>query len=529
MHCYLSLLLDLTLIATSTIFALILRDNLEASPDRILQIIPYLLLTLSVAVPVLLAASLNRALWRFSRLADYLRITVAVIVTVLLAVAAGFILNRMEGVARSLPILQGLLMVCTLTGVRVGMRLRHTIRDRNRILATPLLLPRETILVVGINTIAELFLRCVEENTGDGVKVAGLLAGAHRQRGRRLGLYPILGVPEELEKILNELAVHGVVIDRIVIATKFDWLPSAAQEALLHIERTSSIRLDSLSERLGLSKASPNTTPACNDGNEADPFALDPKALALRPYLRWKRVLDVVGAIVLIVCLAPVMLLVGLFVVLDVGYPPIFWQQRPGVLGWPIKLFKFRTMGAAHDHRGRHLADAERISIVGRFLRCVRLDELPQLYNILIGQMSFVGPRPLLAADQAPGSAARLAIRPGLTGWAQIKGGRDLSSSDKAALDIWYVKNASLRLDITIFLGTLSMVLFGERTDPDAIRQAWREVGRDLREYEQSRPQVTTDTATPILQTASVAKYKEAEGTMRAGTSRVSMPVRDRA
>jgi hypothetical protein len=122
------------------------------------------------------------------------------------------------------------------------------------------------------------------------------------------------------------------------------------------------------------------------------------------------------------------------------------------------------------------LSDTERQSRLGRFLRRIRLDELPQLYNILVGDMSFVGPRPLLPVDQSPAFAARLAVRPGLTGWAQIKGGRELTASDKAALDIWYLRKASLWLDLRILFGTVAVIWQGEMTDFNAIRQAWREL-----------------------------------------------------
>jgi lipopolysaccharide/colanic/teichoic acid biosynthesis glycosyltransferase len=104
------------------------------------------------------------------------------------------------------------------------------------------------------------------------------------------------------------------------------------------------------------------------------------------------------------------------------------------------------------------------------------MDELPQLFHILFGQMSFVGPRPLLPVDQPVGAAARLLVRPGLTGWAQVKGGRLISAADKAALDLWYVRHASLTLDLVILLRTVGMVLFGERTQAEAIRKAWDEI-----------------------------------------------------
>jgi lipopolysaccharide/colanic/teichoic acid biosynthesis glycosyltransferase len=484
MHCFLLLLIDLGLVAMSTALALLLRDNLEASPDRILQIVPYLLVTISAAVPVLLISNLNRAVWRFSGLVDYLRVTVAVMVTVLVAVAAGFVLNRLDGVARSLPIIQGLLMACALVGVRVAMRLRHAMRNRDPMPVASLNGLSEAILVIGVNSIAELFLRCIAEDSRKRVNVAGLLSRADRHRGRVVRSYPVLGVPEELEKVLDELGVHGISIDRIVITMKFDELSAAVQEALLKVEQTSSIRLDWLSERIVLCDADSGPKPgdnpyACSGTGGGTSLALDLEALASRPYLRWKRVLDAAAAVVLAVCLAPVMLLVGLVALLDVGYPAIFWQQRPGVLGRPIRVLKFRTMGPARDRHGRHLADAERLSIVGRLLRRTRLDELPQVYNVLIGQMSLVGPRPLLSAEHSSSFVERLGMRPGLTGWAQIKGGRRLAVSDKAALDIWYIKNASFRLDVEIILGTVRTLLFGECVDRAAIRQAWRELGWD--------------------------------------------------
>ncbi len=181
----------------------------------------------------------------------------------------------------------------------------------------------------------------------------------------------------------------------------------------------------------------------------------------------------------LILLLAPLIALVGLVVALDVGLPTVFWQQRPGVRGRPFKLYKFRTMRNAHDERGARIPDAQRLSSIGRFLRRTRLDELPQLYNILIGEMSFVGPRPLLLVDDASTFAARLFVPPGLTGWAQIKGGREITARDKAALDIWYLRHASLWLDIGILVQTLPTIVFGERAEPEALRKAWEELARN--------------------------------------------------
>ena len=185
-----------------------------------------------------------------------------------------------------------------------------------------------------------------------------------------------------------------------------------------------------------------------------------------------KRACDIAAAILLLVSLAPLILLVGALVAIDVGVPVWFWQQRPGQGGRPFHLYKFRTMAAAHDEQGERLADAERVTAIGSFLRLTRLDELPQLFNILVGEMSFVGPRPLLPVDQPKGDDSRLLVRPGLTGWAQVHGGREISAADKAALDGWYIKHASFGLDVRILLQTAIMLVHGEVRNEGAIEQA---------------------------------------------------------
>jgi lipopolysaccharide/colanic/teichoic acid biosynthesis glycosyltransferase len=325
-------------------------------------------------------------------------------------------------------------------------------------------------------------------------------------------LYPVLGRAEDLRRVLAEREVHGQLIDRIVVTTRFEDLSTAAQEALLQVERTSSIQLDFFAERVVLNREPARNPRRLEAGGRDDRSAaaaelsrLDLSALASKPYFRWKRVLDMVAAGVAIVCLAPFAVLLCFVILCVAGPPPIFWQQRPGSHGRPFKLYKFRTMRGAHDRLGRRLTDAERLSRIGRLMRRFRFDELPQLYNILVGEMSFVGPRPLLPVDQSPAFAARLAARPGLTGWAQIKGGRELSASDKAALDIWYVRNASFGLDMKILLGTLGVILFGERTDREAIRQAWRALG-DVRP-EQQRPASRAGEA-PLVPESSSGDYQ---------------------
>jgi sugar transferase EpsL len=175
-----------------------------------------------------------------------------------------------------------------------------------------------------------------------------------------------------------------------------------------------------------------------------------------------KRVTDtlLVGSALLIS--APLMAAIALAIRWSMGRPILFRQMRPGYRGEPFKLLKFRTMNAARDARGCDLPDAERLTPIGRLLRRLSFDELPQLWNVLRGDMSLVGPRPLLMQYMdryTPEQARRHDIKPGITGWAQVHGRNGLTWPEKFALDLWYVDNWSLWLDSRILVRTLWQVL----------------------------------------------------------------------
>ena len=496
------LFIDLGLIAIATVLALVLRDNLVFSLVRLNAILPYLGITLVTAAVVLPTSGVHRSIWRFSAMTDYLRVLVSVVIIVIAAVAVDFQLTRLEGVARALPVIQGMLMAFMLIGVRVAMRLRHAHRHLQPV-APPASSAQETVLVVGVNTITELFLRSVAEFAPERVKIAGIVGRSERHSGRLLQQHQVLGVPEEIEGILKTLEVHGVAVGRIVVTSAFSELSLAAQQALLDVKKTSDIQLDFFAERIGLDRRSeglpaPIEDGPSNDGDLSLMFsAVELESMARRAYWHGKRAIDVSVAALLLVLMSPLVVLVGLIVVLDVGLPAVFWQQRPGLRGRPFKLYKFRTMRNAHDNHGERIPDDLRLSPVGRFLRRTRLDELPQFYNILIGEMSFVGPRPLLPIDQSAAFAARLLVRPGLTGWAQVTGGRAISAHDKAVLDVWYVCNASLWLDIKILGRTLPMLVMGERADAETVREAWDELAGSRVASGPSEIALQTSAATP--------------------------------
>ncbi len=180
-------------------------------------------------------------------------------------------------------------------------------------------------------------------------------------------------------------------------------------------------------------------------------------------YHRWgKRALDLSLAALALAFLWPVMALVALLVLLFLGPPVLFRQERPGLEGRPFVLYKFRTMTAGRDARGNLLPDGERLSPFGRFLRSTSLDELPELLNVLRGDMSLVGPRPLLVQYlglYSPEQARRHAVRPGIAGWAQVHGRNAQSWERRFELDVWYVEHYSLQLDLEILWRTLRVVL----------------------------------------------------------------------
>lgn len=175
-----------------------------------------------------------------------------------------------------------------------------------------------------------------------------------------------------------------------------------------------------------------------------------------------KRALDLVIALPALVLLSPLMLGIGILIAVKLGPPVFFRQVRPGLHGKPFTLVKFRTMVDVRDADGTLRADGERLTPFGRWLRSTSLDELPELWNVIIGDMSIVGPRPLLMDYlplYSPEQSRRHDVRPGLTGWAQINGRNALDWEQKLAMDTWYVRNRNFCLDLRILALTVRSVL----------------------------------------------------------------------
>ncbi len=182
-----------------------------------------------------------------------------------------------------------------------------------------------------------------------------------------------------------------------------------------------------------------------------------------------KRLMDIVGAVVGLVVLSPVLGIAAIAVYRSLGRPILFRQERPGLHGKLFRIVKFRTMRPARDDEVWFRTDEQRLSRAGRFLRRTSIDELPELWNVLLGQMSLVGPRPLLPeylALYTPEQARRHEVRPGITGWAQVQGRQTIPFSRRLELDVWYVDHLSVGLDLRILAMTVRDVVLSRGVLP---------------------------------------------------------------
>jgi lipopolysaccharide/colanic/teichoic acid biosynthesis glycosyltransferase/glycosyltransferase involved in cell wall biosynthesis len=219
-----------------------------------------------------------------------------------------------------------------------------------------------------------------------------------------------------------------------------------------------------------------------------------------------KRAIDLVAALGGLIILSPLLAVLALAIRLNMGSPVFFRQRRPGLDGAPFELVKFRTMRAASGPDGRPLPDAQRLTPLGRALRATSLDELPQLWNVLKGELSLVGPRPLLMeylALYTPDQARRHEVRPGITGWAQVNGRNALSWEQKFAHDVWYIDHWSIRLDLKILGLTFLKVL-----RRDGVSAAGEATATPFRRTHQSRPSLREGTPHKNLTTEEATACK---------------------
>jgi lipopolysaccharide/colanic/teichoic acid biosynthesis glycosyltransferase len=320
----------------------------------------------------------------------------------------------------------------------------------------------EHIIVIGSNRLSALYIGLLRAYAQERYRVIALLDERPEMAGRSIAGFRVFGPPAHLLPVIEEFKEHGIRTDRIIIGGDADLL---TPESMAEVDRICSeyeIQLDFIPRLIGLSALQ---APAPDQ--ELAPVRSIPVRFPLPRYLALKRYIDFFLSLVLIILLLPCFAVIAVVVLLDVGSPVFFWQRRIGMDGRTFQMHKFRTLKPSYDGQGNPVS-SERVSWVGNLLRKIRLDELPQFLNVLVGDMSLIGPRPLLPHDQPADPTLRLMVRPGITGWAQVNGGKLLTPEEKNALDEWYVRHASLWLDLKIIGLTVLVMLRGERRHAEA-------------------------------------------------------------
>ncbi len=480
------LLADVLVFTLSALLGWLFRVGLEFGEQNFTSFAPYLYISIAVSLPVFFTLKTHKHFFRYFSLPEFWHTTAAVTLAVLITVATSFTFFRLDNVQRSLPLLQWIFALGGLTAIRLAGRLLWRSINSRRQKDTQPHHQREGILLLGFTAQAELCLRSIELLGNKQYFAAGILDENPHFLGRKLRHCEVIGAPSSTAGILARLAIHGVRIKKIILATDKQGLSGNSLGILERLEEAGMIELVEFADHLKILAQGPvsgevidlakltSLTPLpenLEDGIEA----------RLGRYGKLKRAIDIIASLLLLTVALPVMALIAPLTWLTMGTPVIFWQERPGWKGRMFRLFKFRTLKDAVTADGRVLSEDDRKAWFGEFLRRTRLDELPQLYNVLKGDMSFIGPRPLLPVDLPDGMPQwvfmRNAVRPGLTGWAQINGGKSVGKKDKIVLDLWYLKNMSLKLDMIIAWQTIKVMAFGEKLDSGNIRKAYEDLG----------------------------------------------------
>jgi lipopolysaccharide/colanic/teichoic acid biosynthesis glycosyltransferase len=461
---------DLLWALVAPLVAIALRnpDLLDASgfPQGLPPAYQYAAATLVCAIPAFLLFRISDGLEHLFSVEDALAVCAAVLAAVAASSLLLFILTRLEGVPRSTPIIYGLVLGGGLMAHRAAARVFNKGREpevRRPSAVAPQKLRR--VIVIGADRFAALTIKLVDHQRPRTTQIVAALDPRVALLGRSIAGVKVIGAIQDLANVLDEYAVHGVDIDEVWLSDDLNGLGDAEERAR-ELCAARSLKFARIAEALNLTPQGGLSSMTWDGGvDEAD---------APSDYFKLKRAIDIVASMGLLAAAFPVAVAAFYLALLDVGAPAIFWQERIGRNGRKFFLYKFRTYRAPFGKDGAPLPEHRRLSALGRLMRTCRLDELPQLLNVLVGDMSLIGPRPLLPRDQPGDPRIRLSVRPGITGWAQINGGTRVTPGEKDALDAWYIRHASLWLDLKIALYTLRVGLTGEALNPAAVSEALR-------------------------------------------------------
>jgi lipopolysaccharide/colanic/teichoic acid biosynthesis glycosyltransferase len=450
--------------ALAPLLALYVRGAYILSAEGAATAALYCAISFLFALISFMAFRLNDGLSRYFSVHDAINILKASAVAGLMTAAVLFTFTRLEGIPRSTPLIYVFILASGLITARALVVLRES---KNGVSAHIDDAPAEHIIMIGANHLSALYIKLVRSYSPHRHRVIAVVDDEHSLFGRRVVGVPVVSNIAHIKRIIEEFEVHGICVDRIIVGGGDDLLSGDALAEVRDVCGRHNIELQFVPHLIGLDvfKTKPNS-PAAPAPKKATSFANLPR------YHHVKRIIDFVLSAAALIVLSPMIAVVSLLVLIDVGSPVVFWQQRVGRGGSSFFLYKFRTLHPPFDRQGQAVSEDNRLSWIGRFLRNGRFDELPQLFNVLVGEMSLIGPRPLLPEDQPTNSKMRLLARPGVTGWAQVNGGNLVTNDEKGALDEWYVLRASPWLDLRIIALTLRFAFTGESRSEPAVKQA---------------------------------------------------------
>lgn len=431
----------------------------------------YIVASLLITTISLWMFSADHTIHRYFTLHDIIQMSKAVIFSVALTATFVFAVTRMDAVPRSIPIIHATLLILALSGR--GMYQRWCEHNDVRKSAAPHAGATTNIVIVNANRMAKMYIALVEGLGAKSQRILCVLDEQQKLINRTIGGYAIIGQPSELTAVIQDYAIHGVIVHKVMVAGNAAGLNPQTRLSLARSCEDNNASLEFFGDIL-------NFAAGVNDSADFAEAADEPTTSAIfarNSSFFGKRLFDVAVAAGAAVFLSPLIVLTGTLVAFDVGWPLLFWQQRLGKNGSMLRIYKFRSLPVLRPSTDAPSDPQPQPSRIGALLRAMRLDELPQIWHVARGEMSIVGPRPLLPCDQPEDASLRLSVPPGLTGWAQVCGGKLLNVEEKNALDLFYIRHAGLMFDLKIVLLTIRTVVFGERRNEKAIRLARRTVG----------------------------------------------------
>ena len=451
--------LDLICAVASPILALFIRDAYILNTADGLTVV-----ALYCGVWIVFSLIFFQVFHLYDGLADHFSVhdafdvVKAVACTELFTCLVFFTVSRLDGIPRTMPIVHALILATSLISVRAIVQALSNGAKSTKVRQDVAL---ENIIIIGATQLSSLYIKLIEASSPGLRRVLAILDDQPRLIGRSMAGIRILASPQQLECVVDEFIVHGIHTDRVIIGNDTDAIPDEALKEIRQVCANNDIKLDFVGQLIGLPELHPTKPDTI-----ANPTSIVVPEFVLSRYFTFRRLADPFAALVLIILLLPSMVIAALLVLMDIGSPVMFWQQRIGRNGRAFLVYKFRTLKAPYDWRGRPISDRNELSFIGRILRQTRCDELPQLFNVLVGDMALIGPRPLLPKDQPTNPAMRLIARPGITGWAQVNGGKFLTPEEKDRYDEFYIRNASVWFDLRILYLTLKVLFrIGYRSD----------------------------------------------------------------